>query len=47
MYISAVYPYQKWFPQFANVFYGEADPLTSMAKNIPSFAYVNNNVNLQ
>ena len=37
--------YQKWFPQFANVFYGDADPLTSMAENIPSLAYVNNNVN--
>ena len=39
--------YQKWFPQFANVFYGEADPLTSMAKNIPSLAYVNNKVNFK
>ena len=37
--------YQKWFPQFANVFYGDADPLTSMAEKIPSLAYVNNNVN--
>ena len=37
--------YQKWFPQFANVFYGDADPLTSMAENVPSLAYVNNNVN--
>ena len=37
--------YQKWFPQFANVFYGDADPFTSMAENVPSLAYVNNNVN--
>ena len=37
--------YQNSFPQFANVFYGEANALTSMAKNIPSLAYVNNNVN--
>ena len=37
--------YQKRFPQFANVFHDEADPLTSMAENIPSLAYVNNNVN--
>ena len=37
--------YQKRFPQFANVFYGDADPLTSMVENIPSLAYVNNNVN--
>ena len=37
--------YQKWFPHFANVFYGDADPLTSMAENVLSLAYVNNNVN--
>ena len=37
--------YQKWFPQFANVFNGDADPLTSMAENITSLAYVSNNVN--
>ena len=37
--------YQKWFPQFANVFYVDADPFTSMAENVPSLAYVNNNVN--
>ena len=37
--------YQKRFSQFANVFYGDADPLTSMAENILSLAYVNNNVN--
>ena len=37
--------YQLSFPQFANVFYGEADPFTSMAENIPSVAYVNNIVN--
>ena len=37
--------YQNSFPQFANVFYGEADPFTSMAEDVPSLAYVNNNVN--
>ena len=37
--------HQNLFPQFANVFYGDADPLTSMTENIPSLAYVNNNVN--
>ena len=37
--------YQKWFPQFANVFYGDADPLTSMAEKVLSLAYINNNVN--
>ena len=37
--------YQKRFPQFTNVFHDDADPLTSMAENIPSIAYVNNNVN--
>ena len=37
--------YQNSFPQFANVFYGDADPFTSMAENIPSLAYVNNNLN--
>ena len=37
--------HQKSFPQFTNIFYGDADPLTSMAENIPSLAYVNNNVN--
>ena len=37
--------HQNSFPQFANVFYGDADPLTSMAENIPSLAYVNINVN--
>ena len=37
--------HQKSFPQFTNVFYGDADPLTSMAENVPSLAYVNNNVN--
>ena len=37
--------YQNSFPLFANVFYDEADPLTSMAENISSLAYINNNVN--
>ena len=37
--------HQNSFPQFANVFYGDAYPLTSMAEKIPSLAYVNNNVN--
>ena len=45
MQFIAVEEYQKRFPQFANVFYGDADPFTSMAENIPSLAYVNNNVN--
>ena len=37
--------HQNSFPQFANVFHDEAEPLTFMAENIPSLAYVNNNVN--
>ena len=37
--------HQNSFPQFANVFHDDADPLTSMAENVPSLAYVNNNVN--
>ena len=37
--------HQNSFPQFTNVFYSDADPLTSMTENIPSLAYVNNNVN--
>ena len=37
--------YQNSFPLFANVFYSEADPLTSMAEHISSLACVNNNVN--
>ena len=32
-------------PLLANVFCSEADPLTSMAENIPSLAYININVN--
>ena len=37
--------HQNSFPQFANVFHDDADPLTSMAENVPSLAYINNNVN--
>jgi len=36
--------YQDCFPQFANTFYGDADPLNSKAKNIPSLTYVNKTV---
>ena len=37
--------HQNSFPQFANVFHDDADPLTSKAENIASLAYVNNIVN--
>ena len=37
--------HQNSFPQFANAFHYDADPLTSMAEHIPSLAYINNNVN--
>ena len=36
--------YQNWFPQFGNVFYGDADPQNSVAENIPSYAYDNGEV---
>ena len=39
--------YQNSFPQFANVFHDDADPLTSMAENVPSLAYIINNVNFK
>ena len=36
--------YRNWFPQFANVFYGDADPLNSVAENIPLLAYANDEI---
>ena len=36
--------YQNWFPQFGNVFYGDADPQNSVAENVPPFAYDNDEV---
>ena len=36
--------YQNWFPQFANVFYDDADPLDSVAENIPPLAHINKDV---
>ena len=33
--------YNKWFPQFGNVFYGEACAVNSEIKDIPSRAYIN------
>ena len=33
--------HQSWFPQFANVFYGDANPLNSVAENIPPLACIN------
>ena len=36
--------YQYLIPQFANVFYGNADPLSSVAENIPSLAYSNKDI---
>ena len=33
--------YQNLIPQFANVFYGNADPFSSVTENIPSLVYVN------
>ena len=36
--------YQNLIPQFANVIYGDADPLSMVAENLPSFAYVNRDV---
>ena len=38
MQFVTVEEYQNWFPQFANVFYGDAAPLTSVTENIPSLA---------
>ena len=31
--------YQNWFPQFGNVFYGDANPKNSVAENIPPYTY--------
>ena len=45
MQVIPVEEYQDSFPQFANIIYGDADPLTSMAENFPSVACVNNTVN--
>ena len=36
--------FQNWFPQFANIFYGDAAPVYSVAENIPSLAFANKNV---
>ena len=36
--------YQNLIPQFANVFYGNADPLSSATENIPSLVYVNTDI---
>ena len=39
--------YHKWFPQFGNVFYGNACAIHSIAKNIPSHAYINGFVEIE
>ena len=36
--------HQNLIPQFANLFYGNASPLSSVVENIPSLAYVNTDV---
>ena len=33
--------YHKWFPQFGNVFYGDASAINSEVKDFPSIAYIN------
>ena len=38
--------YHNFIPQFANVFYGDAAPLHSVAEKIPALAYANECVNL-
>ena len=38
--------YRNFLPQFANVFYGDAAPLHSIAEKIPALAYANELVNL-
>ena len=44
MQFNPVEEYQYLIPQFANVFYGNADPIFSVAENIPSPAYSNKDV---
>lgn len=39
--------YHKWFPQFGNVFYGNACAVHSIAKKIPSCAYINEGVEIE
>ena len=36
--------YQNGFPQFANIFYGDADPLKSSAENIPPAVCINKDI---
>ena len=44
MLFCPVKEYQDYFPQFANLFYGDAVPFNSSVENIPSLAYANKNV---
>ena len=44
MQFITVEEYQNLIPQFANVFYGNTNPISSVAENIPSLAYVNKDV---
>ena len=39
--------YHKWFPQFGNVFYGNACAVRSEARGIPSCAYINELVDFE